>query len=381
MKIKLTNNEPLQINALINNTPKVIDIVSDIEGKQDALVSGTNIKTVNSNSLLGSGNLQLDVIAFIRYDNGTYTAELSFSEIAAATTLASSCYSSMFSGCTSLTTAPELPATTLADSCYSSMFSGCTLLTTAPELPATTLVNGCYYSMFSGTNVLPDCTNIDFTSNTVVVSGGLKGLFAGTKVTYSDLNNILPINDDNKPCLPVTTLVSSCYSNMFSGCTSLTTAPVLPATTLADSCYSRMFDSCTSLTTAPVLPATTLANNCYSSMFYGCTSLTIAPELPATTLANNCCSSMFNGCKALTTAPVLPATTLVSDCYSNMFSSCIRLNYIKAMFTTEPSSSYTSWWVQGVASIGTFVKNSAATWTTTGNNGVPTRWTVQTAAS
>ena len=37
----------------------------------------------------------------------------------------------------------------------------------------------------------------------------------------------------------------------------------LPATTLADSCYSGMFNGCTSLTTAPTLPATTLANYCY----------------------------------------------------------------------------------------------------------------------
>ena len=34
----------------------------------------------------------------------------------------------MFEGCTSLTTAPELPATTLADSCYSYMFYNCTNL-------------------------------------------------------------------------------------------------------------------------------------------------------------------------------------------------------------------------------------------------------------
>ena len=54
----------------------------------------------------------------------------------------------MFSGCTSLTTAPELPATTLAHRCYNSMFYGCTSLTTAPELPATTLANYCYIYMF-----------------------------------------------------------------------------------------------------------------------------------------------------------------------------------------------------------------------------------------
>ena len=70
------------------------------------------------------------------------------------TTLANFCYSSMFYGCTGLTSAPELPATTLARACYSSMFYGCTGLTSAPELPATTLTAGCYYNMFSG------CTNI-----------------------------------------------------------------------------------------------------------------------------------------------------------------------------------------------------------------------------
>jgi hypothetical protein len=44
----------------------------------------------------------------------------------------------MFNGCTSLVQAPILPATTLAKSCYKSMFSGCTGLTTV-NLPATTL--------------------------------------------------------------------------------------------------------------------------------------------------------------------------------------------------------------------------------------------------
>ena len=66
------------------------------------------------------------------------------------TTLADGCYDSMFSGCSSLTSAPALPATTLAINCYSRMFSGCTSLTQAPALPATTLAGNCYYYMFSG---------------------------------------------------------------------------------------------------------------------------------------------------------------------------------------------------------------------------------------
>ena len=51
-----------------------------------------------------------------------------------ATTLTTDCYVFMFSGCTSLATAPKLPATTLANHCYGYMFENCTSLTAAPEL-------------------------------------------------------------------------------------------------------------------------------------------------------------------------------------------------------------------------------------------------------
>ena len=116
-------------------------------------------------------------------------------------------------------------------------------------------------------------------------------------------------------------------------------------------------------------------------MFYGCTRLTTAPQLPATTLTGSCYTNMFYDCTSLITAPELPATTLVQSCYNYMFYGCTRLNYIKAMFTTTPGDDYTYSWVSGVASNGTFVKNSSASWTTTGVNGVPTRWTVQTASA
>ena len=88
---------------------------------------------------------------------------------------------------------------------------------------------------------------------------------------------------------------------------------------------------------------------------------------------------MFSGCSSLTTAPELSATTLVNNCYRYMFNGCSKLNYIKALFTTTPSSSYTSNWVSGVASSGTFVKNKNATWNVTGTSGIPSGWTVQTA--
>lgn len=305
--------------------------------------------------------------------------------------LAESCYDCMFRYCTSLTTAPELPATILASYCYANMFIMCTSLTTAPELPATTLADSCYTAMFKSANL----TTAPKLPATTLVDGCYWQMFCYCASLTT------------APELPATTLADSCYRQMFGFCTGLTTAPELPATTLADSCYRQMFYSCTNLVTAPELPATTLAGNCYNAMFRGCTSLTTAPELPAQILIENCYAYMFRECTNLTTVPKLPAMTLsaycysgmfmncsnlvtapelpaielVANCYDNMFYSCSSLNYIKAMFTTTPSSGITTYWVNGVASAGTFVKNSAATWNVTGVNGVPTGWTVETASS
>ena len=232
----------------------------------------------------------------------------------------------------------SLPATTLSNYCYSGMFQGCTSLTTAPQLPAITLTQNCYSGMFA------DCTKLT-----------------------------------NAPQLPATILASNCYDNMFSGCTSLTSAPELPATTLATWCYYGMFSGCTSLTTAPELPATTLAMKCYRNMFQGCTSLTNAPELPAITLVYECYRNMFDGCTKLTNAPELPAITLVDSCYRSMFDGCTNLKSIKCLATDISAYNCTKEWVNGVATNGTFAKDENMTNWTTGVNGIPEGWTVQNA--
>lgn len=154
---------------------------------------------------------------------------------------------------------------------------------------------------------------------------------------------------------------------------------ILPATTLARSCYSNMFYGCTSLTTAPELPMATLAFGCYDSMFQGCTSLTTAPELSATTLVEGCYDSMFQGCTSLTTAPELPATTLASYCYYEMFAGCTSLNYIKCLATDISAMYCITNWVSGVAATGTFVKESSASNWPTGQSGIPQGWTIQDA--
>ena len=147
--------------------------------------------------------------------------------------------------------------------------------------------------------------------------------------------------------------------------------------------FHRLFYNATTLqnVSSDFLPATTLATHCYSYMFYGCTSLLTAPDLPATTLQQYCYQYMFRGCSSLTTAPTLPATSLQRYCYQYMFQNCSKLNYIKAMFTTTPGTSYTRNWVSSVASSGTYIKNSSARYTTTGTSAIPSGWTVQTASS
>ena len=149
--------------------------------------------------------------------------------------MATHCYEYMFSHCSSLIQAPELPATTLSANCYNNMFSGCSSLIQAPELPATTLADHCYEYMFY------KCSSLI-----------------------------------QAPELPATTLAANCYAFMFYECPSLIQAPELPATTLVTQCYEYMFSGCSSLIQAPELPATTLAFRCYKDMFSSCTSLKLS---------------------------------------------------------------------------------------------------------
>ena len=162
------------------------------------------------------------------------------------------CY--LFSGCTALSTAPELPAITLADHCYFGMFADCSSLTQAPQLPAQTLKDRCYSNMFAG------CSSL---------------------TTAPELSSM--------------TLDVYCYSRMFLSCTSLKTAPALPATELKEACYYGTFQGCTSLTTAPVLHATTLVQGCYQKIFNDCLALENVTMLATDGFDTNWCLDSWLG--------------------------------------------------------------------------------------
>ena len=231
-----------------------------------------------------------------------------------------------------------------ADYTFIGLFQSWTNLVSAEDLilPAMTLRNRCYIYLFKGCSSLQKIPKI----------------------------------------LPAANLAPLCYYEMFNGCKKIVYPPIISATYMdGDACCQAMFNGCSALIEAPNLNATTLSPSCYTRMFYGCSALTKAPAiLPATTLKSNCYAYMFYECTSLVTAPVLPALTLVDNCYNRMFMNDRKLRYIKAMFTTEPSSSTTINWVWNIPSGGTFVKNSAAEWDVTGVSGIPSGWTVQTAS-
>ena len=124
------------------------------------------------------------------------------------------------------------------------------------------------------------------------------------------------------------------------------------------------------------LPYTTLESNCYTGIFRGCTSLTSAPtELPATTLAHSCYYELFRDCTSLTTAPELPATTLSNFCYNNIFYGCSKLNNVTVYANDISASGCITNWLRGVASTGTFNNYGSATYIANSPSGIPDGWT------
>ena len=224
--------------------------------------------------------------------------------------------------------------------------------------------NTLYYSKDNGTTWSEPGVNI-----TLSVNEGDKVLWKGeTSPTDEDGIGVFNGSTDVKYTVEGN-VMSLLFGDNFKGQTSLEDKSYI---------FYNLFYNNKGLTSAEKLslPATTLADSCYSNMFSGCTSLTTAPELPATTLANSCYVYMFDGCTSLVTAPELPATTLANSCYVYMFHSCTKLNYIKCLATDISASVCLYSWVTNVASTGTFVKNPNMSSWPTGTSGIPTGWTV-----
>lgn len=185
------------------------------------------------------------------------------------------------------------------------------------------------------------------------------------------------------PSLTARSIRGYSYYKMFLGCTALKVAPDITSElemieAPAYHCCASMFEGCTSLVKAPLLPTNRVQEYCYSNMFNGCTSLVTAPVLPCLSLTTGCYSGMFKGCSSLINAPELPATDMDSECYADMFSGCAKLQAIKVGFSSwywTGTYGFSSGWMTGVSSVGTFYKKSALA-VKRGVDYVPEGWTV-----
>ena len=206
-----------------------------------------------------------------------------------------------------------IPLTAATASSFTGTFSGCTYMSSAPELPATKVSGYTYASMFKGCTSLADAPNIS--GVTLAGTNNYQGMFAGcTSLVHA-------------PELHATALTNCCYQEMFAGCTSLVYGPDLPVKNAAKtSCYQAMFSGCTSLVEMPEIAATGVTNNSCMEMFKGCSSLTTVHDLLTIAAKSECYKCMFADCTSLVTPQAtLPATSLAASCYVGMYSGCTSL--------------------------------------------------------
>jgi surface protein len=106
-------------------------------------------------------------------------------------------------------------------------------------------------------------------------------------------------------------------SNMFNGCSALTSAPLFDTALVTN--MSFMFSGCPSLTSVPLFDTALVTNT--SNMFNGCSALTSVPLFDTASVTDM--SFMFSGCPSLTSVPLFDTASVTN--MSRMFSNCTSL--------------------------------------------------------
>lgn len=272
-------------------------------------------------------------------------------------------YNQMFHGCSQLKTIPKLPATTLASSCYFSMFYQCTALEDISylKLPARVLYPNCYRSMFNGCTALryPVKEIVGRTYNGNSDSYSMYYMFYNTAITK--IPRLYLGRVGKYGC---SFMFGNCYNLVDASDFSFANRDAYPSDTEPYAwtyAFHRMFSDCSNLTKIfDEFPRN--SPRCYGSsstrhfnyMFYGCSSLERAPKINVRTILN----SQFYHC----------------------FDECHKLNYFDAGAVIDHSAtSCTGAWLRKVASSGTFIQNQTINpaWSS-GVDGIPSGWTVIT---
>lgn len=115
---------------------------------------------------------------------------------------------------------------------------------------------------------------------------------------------------------------SNACSNMFSGCTNLTSVNLSSLTTISGSSVcNNMFYNCRGITSVDLSSLTTISGgNACQTMFQGCTGLTSVDLTSLTSVTGNyACSTMFSGCTSLATVYIGGTTAIDFGTRTNQF--------------------------------------------------------------
>ena len=177
-----------------------------------------------------------------------------------------------------------------------------------------------------------------FENNLTNFSNMFSGCSALTTIPLLDTSNSTNFGGTFANCYALTTIPllntskSTNFSDMFSGCSSLTSIPLLD--TSKSTTFSGMFANCYALTTIPLLD--TSKGTDFGGTFANCYALTTIPLLNTSKSTNF--SNMFSGCYALTTIPLLD-TSKGTD-FDSMVNSCFSLTTIPALVTTAETQGF-----------------------------------------
>lgn len=178
---------------------------------------------------------------------------------------------------------------------FNNLFRGSTTLTDASGLdmwfdefaadnPNPVYLNKAYQYMFSG------CTSLVNPPATVYVPLNLGARKAAHSYNIPGLDHLCEdmfsgcTSLVSAPELPCMYVGSYMYDGMFRNCSALVTPPLLPANENLVWLKESLYDDYKGF------------NWCYTNMFYGCTSLTSVPQVNFTKFDNGTCGGMFAKC-------------------------------------------------------------------------------------
>ena len=219
----------------------------------------------------------------------------------------------IFAGCSSLTYLDVSSFDTSKVTSFTSMFNGCSSLTTAGLIG---LENFDTRSAYSTKNMFKGCSSLE-----------------SLDLSHFDTSQVGNMEYMFQACIALTSLNVSSFdtsqgymmAGMFSGCSSLTSLDVSSFDTSRWYTMSGLFSGCRALTSLDVSNFNTETVSLMYSMFSGCSSLTSLDLSSFNTENVTNMSNMFSNCSGLTSLDLSTFDTARVTDMSYMFSGCTEL--------------------------------------------------------